>query len=212
MSLGEHLENQLTQAPGQTIAKAFIAAQNQMGDAVKGSKNPFFKSSYADLNSIREAVIPVLLKNNIAVLQPTEHINGRNFVKTVLLHSSGETIQSLTEIVVAKQNDPQALGSAISYARRYGLQSLVCIGAVDDDAELAMERQQPAKSVPAASGDLRKDVTAKAGAAVARKLLTVDQLRAVTKTAGTTVYSVLGAVADKDLAKIKTFLEEKLNG
>lgn len=125
------------------IAAAFIKAQNEMGNAVKDSSNPFFKSKYADLNAVREACIPALNKHNIAVLQPTVQIEGKNFVKTILLHESGETIESLTEILFTRQGDAQAQGSGITYARRYGLQSLVCIGAEDDDGNKAAE--QPKK-------------------------------------------------------------------
>lgn len=124
------------------ITKALIEAQKEMGDAKKGATNPYFKSKYADLNAIREACIPVLNKHGIAVLQPTVHIEGRNFVKTVLLHESGESIESLTEIIYSRQNDAQAQGSGITYARRYGLQSLVNIGAEDDDGNKA---SQPTK-------------------------------------------------------------------
>jgi hypothetical protein len=133
------------------ISKALLKAQKSMGDATKGSKNPFFKSSYADLNSIREAAMPALHANGITVLQPTTFIGGKQFVQTTLLHESGEFLAALTEIVVAKANDPQAMGSAISYARRYGLQSLVCIGAVDDDGEGAMARE-PVESKTKTSG------------------------------------------------------------
>ena len=122
------------------FAQAFIAAQKEMGNAVKDSKNPFFKSSYADLNSVREACIPALNENGIAVLQPIVQIDGKNFVKTLLLHESGESMESLTEIVYSKQNDAQAQGSGITYARRYGLQSLVNIGAEDDDGNKASEK------------------------------------------------------------------------
>lgn len=59
------------------IAGALVKAQSEMGNAVKDSKNPFFKSSYADLNSIREASLPVLNKHGISVLQPTTVIEGR---------------------------------------------------------------------------------------------------------------------------------------
>lgn len=119
------------------IAKAFIEAQKEMVNAIKDSNNPYYKSKYADLNSVREACIPSLNKFNIAVLQPTISIDGKNYVKTILLHESGETIESLTEILFSKQGDPQAQGSGITYARRYGLQSLVCIGAEDDDGNVA---------------------------------------------------------------------------
>ena len=122
------------------IATALVASQSQMGNASKDAKNPFFKSRFADLNAVREACIPLLTANGVCVLQPTVPVDGKQFVKTMLLHTSGEFISSLTEIVCAKQNDPQAYGSAVSYARRYGLQALVCIGAEDNDAEAAMGR------------------------------------------------------------------------
>jgi hypothetical protein len=122
------------------IAKALINAQKEMGNAKKDSNNPFFRSKYADLNAVREACMPALNNNGIVVLQPTIQVEGKNFVKTILLHESGESIESLTEILFTKQNDPQAQGSGITYARRYGLQSLICIGAEDDDGNKAAEQ------------------------------------------------------------------------
>lgn len=122
------------------ISSALVKAQSEMGNATKGSANPFFKSRYADLNSIREACLPVLNAHGISVLQPTSVLDGKLYVETLLLHESGEYISGLYEVVVGKQNDPQALGAAISYSRRYGLQSMVNIGAEDDDAESAMGR------------------------------------------------------------------------
>lgn len=125
------------------ISAALLAAQKSMGNAKKGSANPFFKSSYADLNSVREATLPALNENGITVLQvPVGHT-----IETTLLHESGEYIASSIEIVCSKSNDPQAYGSAITYARRYALQALLCIGAEDDDAEGAMDRSSDAKPV-----------------------------------------------------------------
>jgi hypothetical protein len=119
------------------IATALVKAQGEMSNATKGNTNPFFKSKYADLNAIREAVIPVLNANGISVLQPMKHIEGKNFIVTILLHESGEMMESFTEIIYNKQNDAQAQGSGITYARRYGLQSFVCVGADDDDGNKA---------------------------------------------------------------------------
>jgi hypothetical protein len=73
------------------------------------------------------------------VLQPICQIDGKNYVKTLLLHESGETLESNTEIIFNKMNDAQAQGSGISYARRYGLQSFLCVGADDDDGNKASE-------------------------------------------------------------------------
>jgi len=119
------------------IATAFIKAQSEMSAPKKDNSNPFFKSKYADLNSVLEAVMKPLNNNGIAVLQPTVCIDGKNYVKTILLHESGETLESFTEILYAKVNDAQGQGSGITYARRYGLQSLCGVGAEDDDGNKA---------------------------------------------------------------------------
>jgi hypothetical protein len=128
------------------ISTALLAAQKAMGNAVKGVANPFFKRKYADLNAIREATIPALNENGITVLQVP---NGTT-VNTTLLHESGEYITSEIDIVCAKPNDPQSYGSAVSYARRYSLQSLLCVGAEDDDAETATTRPEKVKVPPKA--------------------------------------------------------------
>lgn len=126
------------------IATALLKAQSEMSNPKKGATNPFFKSKYADLNAIREAVIPTLNENGISVLQPIVHVDGKNFVKTILLHESGELMESLTEIIYNKVNDAQAQGSGISYARRYALQSFVCVGADDDDGQKAVQQKPKA--------------------------------------------------------------------
>ena len=123
------------------IAPALAKAQSEMSNAKKDAINPFFKKNYADLNAIREAVIPSLNNNGISALQPTCVIDGVDFVETVLLHTSGEYISSLTRIVCDKPNDAQRHGSGLSYARRYALQSICNIGAEDDDANSATGKQ-----------------------------------------------------------------------
>lgn len=121
------------------LVEALNKAQSKMSNAIKDSKNPFFKSKYADLNAVREACLPALLEQGFVVAQPIIQKDGKSFVRTLLLLGN-EYLGSDTEIVCAKQNDPQAYGSAISYARRYGLQSLVLLGSEDDDSEGAMGR------------------------------------------------------------------------
>jgi len=121
------------------LAKALVQAQSEMSNAKKDATNPFFKSKYADLNAIREAVLPILNSHGISVLQPMTNIEGKNFIKTILLHETGESIESFTEIIYSKVNDAQAQGSGITYARRYGLQSFVCVGAEDDDGNKAVK-------------------------------------------------------------------------
>lgn len=118
------------------IAPAILKAQREIGSAVKGASNPFFKSKYADLGAVMEACKEAFNKNGISILQPVlTDENNMTFVQTVLLHESGEFISSNMKIAVKTENDPQAQGSAISYARRYSLQSMAFIPAEDDDAE-----------------------------------------------------------------------------
>lgn len=138
------------------IVPALLKAQKLMGGATKGAANPYFKSKYADYGAVLEACKDLLNDNGIAIFQPHAFHDGKNFVETTLIHESGEYITSETEVVCAKQNDPQALGSAITYARRYGLQSLLAMPAEDDDGEKAMARApkqeatKPATQAPAA--------------------------------------------------------------
>ena len=128
------MENELKS----NFAKSFIKAQAEMVNASKDSTNPHFKSKYADLTSVRDACVPFLNKHGIAVLQPVIQLENKQYIKTILLHETGESMECLTEIMHA-QNTAQAHGSGITYARRYGLQSLVCIGAEDDDGAKASE-------------------------------------------------------------------------
>lgn len=121
------------------IATALIKAQKEMLTPKKGSVNPFFKNKYADLNDVLEAIVPALNNNNIVLLQPLVNIDGKNFVKTVLMHESGETFESIAEIFCKNQNDAQAYGSGITYARRYALSSICGIGSEDDDAQKAVQ-------------------------------------------------------------------------
>lgn len=127
------------------LAVALNKAQSDFMVAKKDAKNPFFKSKYATLNSVYEAVAPALLSNGFTIIQPIVDNN----VETTLVHASGQFITSSCPIVCAKQNDPQAMGSAITYARRYSLASLLGVMTdEDDDGEKAMGRQTKQASAP----------------------------------------------------------------
>ena len=129
------------------IAAALVKAQLEMITPKKGSVNPFFKNKYADLNDVLEAVVPALNNNGIVLLQPLVNIEGTNFVRTVLMHESGEQFESFAEIFCAKQNDAQSYGSGISYARRYSLSSICGIGSEDDDGQQAVKKPNASTEV-----------------------------------------------------------------
>lgn len=126
------------------LSAALVKAQALMGGAVKDSKNPFFNSSYADLTSVIMAIKEPFSKAGIAYTQFPTNDENRVGVVTRLMHESGEWLETSYTLPLVK-NDPQAAGSAITYARRYALQSIAGIPTADDDAESAMIRgiQEP---------------------------------------------------------------------
>lgn len=128
-----------------TIAAALAKAQTEMGPALKDSVNPAFKSKYADLASVMAACMPALNKHGIAVIQPTGEDETGRFVKTVFIHDSGETLECRVPLIVGK-NDMQGYGSAVTYARRYGLMSMAGIAPDDDDGNAAAKAAPPKHS------------------------------------------------------------------
>ena len=116
------------------IAAALAKAQSEIRGAAKKSKNPFFNSNYADLHTVIESCMPQLSKNGISVVQGTDFNRADGwFVTTMLMHSSGQWIKSSCKIILEPKQDIQALGSAITYGRRYGLSAIAGIGQFDDD-------------------------------------------------------------------------------
>lgn len=123
------------------LTKALLQAQKETGAAVKGSKNPFFKSSYADLPTVMEVVKEALNNNGVLILQPPAHRDGKNFIDTILIHANtGEWMSGETEVVCKSDNNPQDFGAAQTYARRFGLQAMQFIPAEDDDGNKAAGR------------------------------------------------------------------------
>jgi len=127
------------------LASALCKAQEEMGGAVKESKNPFFKSDYADLTSVIKAIKEPFANNGLSYTQFPTNDEGRIGVVTMLMHESGEYLEHSYTLPTTKA-DPQAAGSAITYARRYALQSIAGIPTADDDAESAMIRNNQSKT------------------------------------------------------------------
>lgn len=128
-----------------TIAPALVAAIAKIEGAAKSAKNDHFKSRYATLEAVIEASKDVLAEHKLCLLQfPGALTNGALGLETVLMHESGEWVSGDFQIALGKV-DPQGVGSALTYARRYAQMAALNIPAVDDDAEGAMQRQ-PAKA------------------------------------------------------------------
>jgi len=124
------------------LATALNKAQGEMSGASKSSKNPFFKSNYADLSSVIEAIKEPFHTNGLSYSQMPVFDAGCVGVETILMHTSGEYIESKLLLPMVKQ-DPQAAGSAITYARRYSLMSIAGIPAEDDDGNATRATKQP---------------------------------------------------------------------
>lgn len=129
------------------LAPALIKAQNSLKTALKDATNPFYQSAYADLGSIWDACRGALKDNKIAVLQPLSNINGTPAMATIIVHESGEFLETVFPLNPPK-DDPQAMGSYITYMRRYGLASAIGIITGDDDGEAAMQREPKKKAAP----------------------------------------------------------------
>ena len=116
------------------LAKALCLAQSDFGIAIKSKENPFFKSKYADLQTIWGAVKPALTKNGLSVVQLPGGGDGTAIcLTTVLLHSSGEWISDDGVVMRPAKQDPQGIAAALTYAKRAGLQAVLGVVADEDD-------------------------------------------------------------------------------
>jgi len=131
------------------IATALSKAQAEMSGAKKSSKNPFFKSSYANLEEVIHCVKEPFANNDLSYMQFPISSDGFAGVETIIMHSSGEWISGELLLKCAK-NDPQGMGSAITYARRYGLQSAAGLPSEDDDGNYATSPVKPVYTPPPA--------------------------------------------------------------
>ena len=121
------------------LAKALSTVQGQLTHAKKDSANPFFKSKYADLESVWDACRIPLDDNNLAVAQfpgTYSDLDKSMSLTTILMHSSGEWISHEMSVPVSKV-DPQGAGSALTYMRRYALAAVVGVVQADDDGNAA---------------------------------------------------------------------------
>lgn len=136
------------------LASALAKAQKAMKPAHKDRDNPFFKSSYATLASVFDAIRDPFAANGLALIQPPgktdEH--GNVVIETIIMHESGEWISGDASAKPVK-NDPQGVGSVMSYLRRYGAQSMAGLASADDDDDgnaasrpTAAQRQEPTKA------------------------------------------------------------------
>lgn len=138
------------------IAAALCQVQGKLEGAAKSCENPFFKKKYVDLAATWDACRSLLAENNLAVVQTLGLADGKGvIVDTTLLHVSGEWIGGSLYLPATKE-DPQAIGSAITYGRRYALAAIIGICPEDDDGESAMGRGKTSAKKKASSTPTKK--------------------------------------------------------
>lgn len=146
---------------------ALVSLQADLTPVGKTASNPFFKSKYAPLPEVMATIQPLLAKHKLAVMQLMDNLNGEPALTTIVAHESGQEIRSTSPLLLAK-NDPQSHGSAVTYARRYGLMAALGLVADEDDdgnkASVAVSKPKANQSVSGADQEIlarEKDTLAK---------------------------------------------------
>lgn len=169
-------------ADAPNLISALAAAQAEMRNATFNRINPHFKNQYADLSAIRDATIPALSKHGLAVVQFTSFSDGQLLLHTRIAHKSGEYIEGVYPLPT-DLSKPQAMGSAMTYAKRYCWSSMCGIAADDDDdAETAQSANVQQKTAHKARKEaiwesLQKEMLSQPNAEALRKWAINNQPR-----------------------------------
>lgn len=160
------------------IYSKIAAVKSEIGTLTKKSDNPFYKSKYLELSDLLEAVEPLLHANGLVLMQPIVDNAVRSEIYDI---ETGEV--TMSSIKLPEINDPQKLGSAITYFRRYTLQSLLSLQAVDDDANITVKKPQP-KSKPTMTDKQFQDALDKfsKGDITKEQLMSLKTLRTLNET------------------------------
>lgn len=152
-----------------SIAKAFVSAQKAMEAVKKAASNPHFKTKYADLSEVVESVVPALNDAGIGVIQAPAFDGKWVTITTTFLHESGASLSGTLQMLPSK-TDPQGVGSAITYGRRYSLLAMTGAAPEDDDGNASSgprqqhQQQQQTDRIPTLSERADTFVTALNGA------------------------------------------------
>ena len=138
------------------LVAALSKAQGQLDNAKKGIENSFFKSKYADLAECINAAKKVLAENGLAIIQTTEiNESGGVVLVTMLSHSTGQWIKGYYPIAPTK-GDPQAYGSAMTYARRYAYCAIIGLASEDDDGNAASTVNKTTSTEPPSKANTKE--------------------------------------------------------
>jgi len=140
------------------MSQKLLKFQRRVEAISKIKENPYFKSKYFDINSILEVIKPILNELELILIQPLTIVDGKNALKTIILDPEQDLTKAgvdLQSIIFLPDNiDPQKMGAAITYYRRYAIQSLLCLQAEDDDAKSIVHGKE--KQLPTVASVINK--------------------------------------------------------
>lgn len=146
------------------LLEAMLKVQSTLTNPIKSATNPHFKSKYATLPDIRDMLTPLLAQEGLFVTQPVQIGDIGVVLQTSVYHPESEGVMSSFMPLMLEKQTPQGMGSAITYARRYALCSILNIAAdEDDDGNSASQKQEPKKGIPtrmADDPDIQEDMKA----------------------------------------------------
>jgi len=154
--------------PQQEYSAALVAAIGELQNVAKTASNPYFKSKYAPLDAIVDATRPVLAKHGLAVQQTPLYRDGCAGVVTIITHKSGH-LEDSELLLPLKDQSPQGVGSAITYARRYALAAVLGLATEDDDdgnASSGLSKKTAEEARPSVAKAMDKSPTVRPVASV----------------------------------------------
>ena len=161
-----------------SLIKAICDAKKKFSPVIKDAVNPHLKTKYASLATVIEAVDEALASEGILLTQTPVKVDGEWLLNTKLVNAEGEVLEGFFPIIVQK-NDMQGWGSAVTYARRYGLMGLLGLAAEDDEGQAASQRQAEIRNIPKVAGPAQaasKQDSKPSGVATPEALARVKQL------------------------------------
>lgn len=132
------------------LAKALNEFQAEVVTVGKDGTNPHFRSSFASLSNIMQSTQPILTRHGLSVMQLLDNLDGQPALTTIVYHVSGQSERSTIPLILAK-NDPQGVGSAVTYMRRYGYAAALQIVIDEDDDGNRASYQKPAQTASTAA-------------------------------------------------------------